>query len=108
MKTAVTQILGRLISGVLVKHSRKGDYSPSSMLMLTFDGHQTAYEFYSSAGQIKPWELYSEGIGIKDTHERAAFLRDFLAKWGGDQFRLEWLIRLDERGQPQAENQQFD
>jgi hypothetical protein len=45
MKSAISQIIGKTISGVLVKESQGGD--PTSQAFLVFDDN-TYYELYSS------------------------------------------------------------
>lgn len=50
MKTEVTQIIGKTISGVFIKENQKSGH-PCSQVFLTFDDG-SCYEFYSSDGSI--------------------------------------------------------
>ena len=99
MKTGVVDILGKRVSGAMLKHCRIGDSSPSSMLILVFDDEQT-YEFFSQAGQIKPWLTDADFVVAKNGDSHAL---QFLRSWGDAYFDTELLAWLDEDGNRQVE-----
>ena len=99
MKTGVVDILGKRVSGAMLKHCRIGDSSPSSMLVLVFDDDQT-YEFFSQAGQIKPWLLEADFSVVKAEQDgETANTLEFLRSWGEAEFDNELIAWLDDDGE---------
>jgi hypothetical protein len=103
MKTGVKDILGKRVTGAMLKHCRVGDHSPSSMLILMFDDELT-YEFFSQAGQIKPWLIELDASILKAGEQnQPSNAREFLCHWGEAQFNNELLAWLDDDGKCQVE-----
>lgn len=97
MKIEVDQLLGREISGALIKAHRQGDISPSSMLLLVLEGNCT-YEFYSGFGRIRP--VYMD-LGIRGDSSQGLptpeSIREIL-DWGGDRAENEITVWQDAAG----------
>lgn len=103
MKKNAVEILGKRVTGAVLKHSGVGDLSPSSMLILVFDD-DLYYEFYSPAGQIKPWRLEVDFTVVRTSEEgRPGNAREFLKNWGEAEFSNKLLAWLDDQGKPQVE-----
>lgn len=83
MKSQVEQLLGQYLSGAVIKANRRGDISPSSMLILVLDNGST-YEFYSSFGRIRPvyLEIAEPGKDAEEFPSPAAI--QAIHDWGGE------------------------
>lgn len=83
MKTGVRDIVGKQITGVIIKHAKDSHHHPSSMLMLVFEDG-TYYEFYTHVGRFRPYQLWK----MSDP--------EHLRGWGEDQLWTELIAWYDD------------